>query len=128
MGLSKEDSELNITRVGFVAKEITKHGGIAICALVSPYQRARTIVRQMISEEGGFVEVYVATPLSVCEERDRKGLYKKAREGLVKQFTGISDPYEKPTLAEIEIDTSNLAIEEIIATFIKHLKLLGYIK
>lgn len=128
LGFSQEDRELNITRVGFVAKEITKHGGIAICALVSPFLRARQIVRQMISEEGGFIEIYVATPLSVCETRDRKGLYKKAREGLVKQFTGISDPYEAPTSPEIEINTINVGPEEIVTQLIEKIRGLGYIQ
>ena len=128
LGFSREDRETNITRVGFVAQEITRHGGIVICALVAPYTNARQKVREMISEVGGYIEIYVATPLSICEERDRKGLYKKAREGLVKQFTGISDPYEAPTAAEININTANIRPEEIITTLIQNIKLLGYIK
>lgn len=128
LGFSQEDRELNITRVGFVAKEITRHGGIAICALVAPFARARHIVRQMVNEEGGFIEIYVATPLSVCETRDRKGLYKKAREGLVKQFTGVSDPYEAPESPEIEINTINVGPEEVVASLIKEMTLLGYIQ
>lgn len=128
LGFSQEDRELNITRVGFVAKEITKHGGIAICALVAPFMKARRIVRQMISEAGGFIEIYVATPLTVCETRDRKGLYKKAREGLVKQFTGISDPYEAPVAPEIEINTMNVGPEEVVETLIQQIKSLGYIQ
>ncbi len=127
LGFSQQDRETNITRVGFVAREITRHGGIAICALVAPYKRARDMARQMISEVGGFIEVYVSTALSVCEARDRKGLYKKAREGLVKQFTGVTDPYEPPLAAEIEIDTANLGPVEVVETMIKKIKLLGYI-
>lgn len=128
LGFSQEDRELNITRVGFVAKEVTRHGGIAICALVAPFAKARNIVRQMIQEVGGFVEVYVSTPLTTCESRDRKGLYKKAREGIVKQFTGISDPYEPPQHAEITIDTANHEPEAVIDLLIKQIKLLGYIQ
>lgn len=128
LGFSQEDREANITRVGFVAKEITKHGGIAICALVAPFARAREMVRQMISEVGGFIEVYVATPLAICEERDRKGLYKKAREGVIKQFTGISDPYESPVAPEIAIDTAHVHPEAMIDILVKQIKLLGYIQ
>lgn len=128
LGFSQADREMNITRVGFVAKEITKHGGIAICALVAPYQKARSIIRQMISDVGGYIEVYVETPLSICEARDRKGLYKKAREGIVKQFTGISDPYEPPVSPEIKIDTADLSPSEIIDVLMSNIKLLGYIQ
>lgn len=126
LGFSLEDRERNITRVGFVAKEITKHGGIAICALVAPYLKARQMVREMVTAAGGFIEIYVATPLSICEKRDRKGLYKKAREGVVKQFTGVSDPYEEPHAAEIIVDTMKdpLTITQLI---MNQIKLLGYI-
>jgi sulfate adenylyltransferase len=127
LGFSQEDRETNITRVGFVAKEITRHGGIAICALVAPFSKAREIVRDMVSEVGGFIEIYVATPLSVCEARDRKGLYKQAREGMVKQFTGISDPYEVPKTPEIEINTVGLSPEQVINDVIKQIQSLGYI-
>lgn len=127
LGFSQEDRETNITRVGFVAREVTKHRGIVICALVAPFLKARNIVRQMISEVGGFVEVYVATPLAVCETRDRKGLYKKAREGLIKQFTGVSDPYEEPIAAEISINTANIEPEEVIEMMVHQLKSLGYL-
>lgn len=128
LGFSQEDRELNITRVGFVAKEVTRHHGIAVCALVAPYEKARNIVRQMVTEVGGFIEIYVATTLEVCETRDRKGLYKKARAGVVKQFTGISDPYEVPEAPEIKIDTANSDPEVIIDLIIKQIKLLGYIQ
>jgi sulfate adenylyltransferase len=128
LGFSQDDRETNITRVGFVAKEITKHGGIVICALVAPYQKARNIVREMISEMGGYIEVYVETPLAVCEKRDRKGLYKKAREGLVKHFTGVSDPYEAPISPEISVDTTGMDPSDIIEILIKKIKLLGYIQ
>ncbi|OGT61705.1 MAG: adenylyltransferase [Gammaproteobacteria bacterium RIFCSPHIGHO2_12_FULL_45_12] len=127
LGFSREDREVNITRVGYVAKEITKHGGMVICALVAPYVKPRNIVRQMVSEVGGFVEVYVSTPLAVCETRDRKGLYKKAREGIVKQFTGVSDPYEEPTSSEMTVDTSHVAADVVIETLIEKIKALGYL-
>lgn len=127
LGFSQEDREINISRVGFVAKEITKHGGIVICALVAPYAKIRNRVREMISQHGGFIEVYLSTPLTVCETRDRKGLYKKAREGMIKQFTGISDPYEIPHSPEIKIDTTNVGPEEVIEGLIKQIKLLGYV-
>jgi sulfate adenylyltransferase len=128
LGFSREDRETNITRVGFVAKEITKHGGIAICALVAPFSRPRDEVRQMVSEVGGYIEIYVATSLAVCEKRDRKGLYKKAREGLIKQFTGVSDPYEEPSNPEMKIETSEATPEEIVDEIIQKIILLGYIK
>jgi len=128
LGFSQEDREANITRVGFVAQEITRHGGIVICALVSPFARARNIVRQMISEVGGFIEVYVETPLAVCEARDRKGMYKKARDGVIKQFTGVSDPYEAPTAAEIKINTANIGPDEVIDALMKQIRMLGYVQ
>lgn len=127
LGFSREDREMNVTRVGFVAKEITKHGGIAICALVSPFNKAREVVRQMISEVGGYIEVYVATPLATCENRDRKGLYKQARAGHIKQFTGISDPYEEPIASELRIDTTEVHPQEVIDVIIDKLKSLGYL-
>jgi sulfate adenylyltransferase len=128
LGFSREDRETNITRVGFVAKEITLHGGIVICALVAPFHAPRNRVRQMVSDVGGFIEVYVATPLDICEQRDRKGLYKKAREGIVKQFTGVSDPYELPESPEITINTGHMTPEDAIDLLVKQIKLLGYIQ
>lgn len=128
LGFSQEDREQNITRVGFVAKEITKHGGIVICALVSPFAKARQIVRQMISQEGGFIEVYVSTSLEVCEKRDRKGMYQKARQGLIQQFTGVSDVYEVPEAPEILIDTANKHPETLINELVEKIKLLGYVQ
>lgn len=128
LGFSQEDRETNITRVGFVAREITRHGGIVICALVAPFARARNIVRQMIAEAGGYMEAYVSTPLAVCEQRDRKGMYKKAREGVIPQFTGISDVYEVPEAPEITIDTVNAGPGEIIDSIIKQIRTLGYVQ
>jgi len=109
LGFSKEHRDLNILRIGFVASEITKNGGIAICAPIAPYQAVRRRVREMVEAVGGFVEIHVSTPIEVCESRDRKGLYAKARAGLIKGFTGIDDPYELPERAELEIDTKSLS-------------------
>jgi len=105
LGFSKEHRNLNILRIGYVASEITKNGGIALCAPIAPYAATRREVRDLIEPLGGFVEVHVATPLDECERRDRKGLYKLARAGKIKQFTGIDDPYEAPEAAEVRIDT-----------------------
>ncbi len=104
LGFSKEDRDVNIRRIGFVASEIVRHGGVVVCAAVSPYRAIRDEVRSMM-EEGRFIEVYVDTPIGVCEERDPKGLYAKVRQGLLKGFTGIDDPYEPPLKAEITLDT-----------------------
>jgi sulfate adenylyltransferase len=109
---SRADRDLNIVRIGFVAAEIARHGGIAICAPIAPYAQARAWVREMVSGVGDFLLIHVATPLEVCEARDRKGLYAKARAGLIKQFTGISDPYEEPTDADLTIDTSTMTREQ----------------
>ncbi len=125
---SKEHRDLNIQRIGYVASEITKNHGIAICAPIAPYTHTRRQVRETIEPLGGFFEVHVATPIEVCEERDRKGLYAKARAGIIKGFTGIDDPYEAPEAAEIVIDTSelspDLAAHRILITLEKH----GYLK
>ena len=103
---SRADRDLNIARIGYVAAEIARHGGIAICAPIAPFAAARAQVRQMVSEVGDFFLIHVATPIEVCEARDRKGLYAKARAGVIGQFTGVSDPYEVPADAELVIDTS----------------------
>jgi len=105
---SKEHRDLNIQRIGYVASEITKNGGIAICAPIAPYARTRAVVRSLIEPLGGFLEIHVATSLEECERRDRKGLYKLAREGKIKEFTGISDPYEVPENPEIILNTEEL--------------------
>ena len=104
LGFSREDRDVNIRRIGFVAAEIVRHGGVAICAAVSPYRSTRNECRSMVGSNR-FIEVYVDTPLEVCEERDPKGMYARAREGLIKDFTGIDDPYESPTNPEIVLDT-----------------------
>jgi len=127
LGFSKEHRDLNIHRIGFVASEITKNGGIAICAPIAPYDSVRKDVRGMIEGAGGFVLIHVATPLEVCEQRDRKGNYAKARAGIIKQFTGISDPYEQPNDAELTIDTTEMSPEECVQQIILHLEKEGYI-
>ncbi len=128
LGFSKEHRNLNILRIGWVASEITKNGGIAICAPIAPYQATRRKVRQMIESNGGFILVHVATSLEVCEARDRKGLYAKARAGLIKEFTGIDDPYEEPETAEIVIDTQSLSPELAAHRILVKLESLGFIK
>jgi sulfate adenylyltransferase len=109
---SRADRDLNIARIGYVAAEIAKHGGIAICAPIAPFAAARERARQMVSEVGDFLLIHVATPVEVCEQRDRKGLYAKARAGLIKQFTGVNDPYEEPTDAVLVLDTSVISREQ----------------
>jgi len=106
LGFSKEDRDTNIRRIGFVAAEIVRHGGVAICAAVSPYRATREDVRNMVGQEH-FVEVFVDTPLEVCERRDVKGMYAKARRGEIKGFTGIDDPYEPPSNPEIVLTTTD---------------------
>jgi len=128
LGFSREHRDLNIRRIGYVASEIVKNGGIAICAPIAPYAATRRDVRDAIEEFGGFIEVHVATSLEVCEERDRKGLYAKARAGLIKEFTGISDPYEVPEKAEMTIDTATLSPEEAAQRMLVKLESLGYIR
>jgi len=127
LGFSKEHRDINIRRIGYVASEITKNGGIAICAPIAPYDSVRKQVRQMIEPHGGFVLVHIATPLETCEQRDRKGLYAKARAGIVKEFTGISDPYEVPTDAEVVINTAELSAAEAAQEIILHLEQQGFI-
>jgi sulfate adenylyltransferase len=126
LGFSKHDRDLNIRRIGFVASEITKNRGVAICAPIAPYRATRREVREMISQHGGFVEVHVATPLAVCEGRDRKGLYAKARAGLIKDFTGINDPYEVPEEPDLVLDTTQMSAEEAAHRILLHLESLGY--
>jgi sulfate adenylyltransferase len=127
LGFSKEHRDINIRRIGWVASEITKNGGIAICAPIAPYSAVRAEVRAMVEAAGGFILVHVATPLEVCEARDRKGLYAKARAGIVKEFTGISDPYEDPVDAEVRIDTGELSAEEAANAILLHLQHEGYL-
>ena len=126
LGFSREHRDLNNRRIGDVASEIVKNRGIAICAPISPYDSTRKEVRKMISQHGGFILVYLSTPLEICEKRDRKGLYAKARAGLLKEFTGISDPYEIPEDAQVTINTAETTPEEAVRAIIQHLKKEGY--
>ena len=127
LGFSKEHRDINIRRIGYVGSEITKNGGIAICAPIAPYDALRKHVRAMIEPLGGFILVHVSTPLEVCEQRDRKGLYAKARAGILKEFTGISDPYEEPRDAEVVINTAEMTPEEAAQEIILHLEREGFI-
>ena len=127
LGFSRAHRDLNINRIGYVASEITKNGGIALCAPIAPYDAVRKEVRAMVAPLGGFLLVHVATPLEVCEQRDRKGLYAKARAGIIKEFTGISDPYEQPADADLAIDTTDLTSEEAAQQIILHLEREGYV-
>ena len=127
LGFSKAHRDLNIRRIGFVASEITKNGGIAICAPIAPYKETRRAVREMIEAQGAFIEIHVSTPLDVCESRDRKGLYAKARKGLIPEFTGISDPYEVPENPEMQIDTSQLSPTEAAQAILLYLFKEGYL-
>jgi len=127
LGFSKEHRDINIRRIGYVASEITKNGGIAICAPIAPYDATRKDVRALIEPVGGFILVHLSTSVDVCEGRDRKGLYAKARAGILKEFTGISDPYEEPTDAELHINTADLSPEEAAQEIILHLEREGFI-
>ena len=127
LGFSKEHRDLNIRRIGYVASEITKNRGIAICAPIAPYDATRKEVRSMIEPLGGFIMVHLSTPVEVCEERDRKGLYAKARAGILKDFTGVSDPYEEPTDAEVVINTADLSPDEAAQEIVLHLEREGFI-
>jgi sulfate adenylyltransferase len=127
LGFSKEHRDINIRRIGYVASEITKNGGIAICAPIAPYDATRKDVRALIEPVGGFILVHLSTSVDVCERRDRKGLYAKARAGILKEFTGISDPYEEPTDAELHINTAELSPVEAAQEIILHLEREGFI-
>jgi sulfate adenylyltransferase len=127
LGFSKEHRDVNIRRIGYVASEITKNGGIAICAPIAPYAQTRADVRTMIDQYGAFVEVHVATPIEECERRDRKGLYKLAREGKIKEFTGISDPYEAPAAPELRVDTLNVSPDDCAHEVMLKLEAMGLI-
>ncbi len=122
LGFTKEDRNKNIERNTFVAKILTDNDVITLCSFISPYESARSYAREEISEVGEFVEVFVNTPLEVCEERDVKGLYKQAREGKIDNFTGISDPYEEPKNPDVELKTAKESVEESAEIVINHLK------
>ncbi len=125
---SRADRDLNIARIGFVAAEAARHGGIVLCAPIAPYKAARAEVRQRVSQVGDFLLVHVATPLEVCEARDRKGLYAKARAGIIPEFTGISDPYEIPEDAELTLDTSSESTVESVEQVLRLLISMGYVE
>ena len=127
LGFSKEHRDINIRRIGYVASEITKNGGIAICAPIAPYDATRKHVRSIIEPYGGFILVHISTSVETCEQRDRKGLYAKARAGILKEFTGISDPYEEPKDAEVVINTADLTAEEAAQQIFLHLEREGFI-
>jgi len=127
LGFSKEHRDINIRRIGWVASEVTKNGGIAVCAPIAPYDQIRKEVRSMVELVGGFILVHVATSVEVCEQRDRKGLYAKARAGTIKEFTGVSDPYEGPEDAEITIDTTELSPQEGVQNIILYLEKEGFV-
>ncbi len=127
LGFSKEHRDINVRRIGFVASEITKNRGIAICAPIAPYRLSRRQIREMIEMYGGFIEVHVATQLDICEQRDRKGIYAKARAGLIKGFTGIDDPYETPENAEVSVDTKDMTPDEAAQEVLLELQRQGYI-
>ncbi|MDZ7717102.1 MAG: adenylyl-sulfate kinase [Balneolaceae bacterium] len=118
-GFSKEERDSHVKRVGFVASLLQKHGVFVVASFISPYQDARDFVRNMCKD---FTEVYISTPLEECERRDVKGLYEKARKGEIDNFTGISDPYEEPVHPEIEIDTTNISVDEAVDMVIEYLE------
>ncbi|MDG1104483.1 MAG: adenylyl-sulfate kinase, partial [Ascidiaceihabitans sp.] len=126
-GFSKEHRDLNIRRIGYVASEITKNGGIAICAPIAPYAQTRREVREETEQFGTFLEVHVATSLEECERRDRKGLYKLAREGTIKEFTGISDPYDVPENPELSVETLNVDVDTCAHLVLLKLESMGLI-
>ncbi|HMG31822.1 MAG TPA: adenylyl-sulfate kinase, partial [Jiangellaceae bacterium] len=121
LGFSRADRDLNVKRIGWVASEVTRHGGVAVCAPIAPFAATRAEVRRMVEAHGDFVLVHVATPLVVCEQRDRKGLYAKARAGLIPEFTGVSDPYEVPADAEVRLDTSTMPVDDAVDVILSHL-------
>ncbi len=128
LGFSKEDRDTNIKRIGWVASKISRHGGIASTAAISPYRETRDFSRELARKEGtGFIEVFCAAPLEECEKRDPKGLYKKARAGLIKQFTGIDDPYEAPLHAEVIVETHKETVEQSAQKIIETLERLGHL-
>lgn len=126
LGFNKDDRDTNIRRIGFVASEISRHGGGVVCAAISPYRATRNDVRNLVGE--GFIEIFVDTPIEVCEERDTKGLYAKARRGEIKEFTGIDDPYEAPLNPEITLQTVGVTPEENAEIILNYLLEQGYIR
>jgi sulfate adenylyltransferase len=128
LGFCKTDRDTHIKRMGYVAAEITKHQGIAICAAIAPYEATRRLIREMVSQHGGFIEIHVSTPINICKKRDIKGLYKKAMLGLITGFTGVDDPYEEPIDADIIIDTSISSVDDSVDVIFNKLATMGFIK
>ena len=126
LGFSREDRDTNIRRIGFVAAEVVRHGGVALCAAVSPYRSTRNECRAAVGGDR-FIEVFVDTPLEVCEARDTKGMYRQAREGKIKNFTGVNDPYEPPHRAELVLDTVEHTAEENAERILEHLIRQGFV-
>jgi sulfate adenylyltransferase len=127
LGFDKADRDTNIRRIGFVASEIVRHGGVAVCAAISPYQVTRNEVRQMVGADS-FVEVFVNTPLEECERRDAKGMYARARRGEISGWTGIDDPYESPAQAEIVLDTLTSDAEANARRILAYLEEAGFVR
>ena len=127
LGYSAKDRDTNVRRIGFVAGEIVKHGGVAICAAISPYRATRNDIRNMIGDDQ-FIEIFVETALEVCERRDVKGMYAQARKGIIKDFTGINAPYEKPLKPEIKLDTVRQSAFENALLIIEYLKIKGFVR
>jgi len=127
LGFSKEDRDTNILRIGFVCHLLSRNGAVAIGAAISPYREIRRRVREMVSEDAGFVEVFVKTPVEVCERRDIKGMWAKARAGEMKNFTGIDEPYEEPLEPEVVVETDKESVDESVARIISALEAMNYI-
>jgi sulfate adenylyltransferase len=127
LGFSRVDRDLNIRRIGYVATEVSRHGGLAICAPIAPFAQTRAQVRAAVEEVGDFVLIHISTPLAECERRDRKGLYAKARQGLIPDFTGISSPYEVPVDAALRLDTSRLRVQDAVDAVWELLSSRGYL-
>jgi sulfate adenylyltransferase len=127
LGFDRAGRDLNVRRIGFVAAEVARHGGIAVCAPIAPYAESRAAVRQLVEAVGDLVLIHVSTPLEECERRDVKGLYRKARAGIVTQFTGISDPYDEPEDADLRVDTSSVSLDVSLAGIVGHLRAGGWL-
>jgi sulfate adenylyltransferase len=128
LGFSREHRDLNILRIGYVASLIARSGGVAICAPIAPYASIRRQVRELVESQGGFVEVHIATPIDTCAKRDRKGLYAKARAGLLPNFTGVNDPYEIPTAPDVRINTEEYTPDQAAQQILLKIEALGYIR
>jgi adenylylsulfate kinase len=128
LGFSKEDRDTNIERIGWVASRLTRHGAAVICAAISPYEETRRRARELVEEWGPFVEVFVSTSVEECARRDVNGLYEKAFRGEIKGFTGVDDPYEEPSSAELTVDTEELAVEQSVQAVVTKLEELGLVE